>query len=247
MIRTLNVAAFAAMVAVNILANALPLNGQTTGAISDRYPVLFTPAGYVFAIWGVIYLCLAAFVVYQARVHEWDVYAGRIGHLFILSCALNSAWIFAWHFDLLALSTLIIVGLLLTLISLYLRLAPPPDGQVLAWQERWLVKAPFSLYLGWISVATIANVSILLYSAGWQRWGLSDVTWTVTMMVVAAVLAIVMGKREGDFIFVLVVAWALAGIGVRHDAVAEIAFVAWVLAGILAVLVLVLRMRRQSV
>lgn len=216
-LRLLNVVALVAVLATNYAATALPLNGRDTGAISDAYPVLFTPAGYVFAIWGLIYLLLIGFVAYQLRPAPADVERlGRINGLFLLGALANVAWLFCWHYDVLWLSEVFMLTLLGSLIGIYLRLGigtVPRSGA-----SRWLVDLPFSVYLGWISVATIANTAILLYSLGWRGAPLGPDTWTIAMLAVATGLGLVVARRRHDVAYVLVLAWAFAGIAVARSA-----------------------------
>ena len=141
---------------VNGMANALPLNGQNTGEISNRFPVLFTPAGYVFSIWGVIYLGLLAFGIYQLLPSQKNnSRMEKLGYWFFMSNFFNSALIFAWHYNQFPLSLVIMLGLLASLLVIYLRLQV--GIRPVSTSEKWLVNIPFSIYLGWISVATIAN------------------------------------------------------------------------------------------
>ncbi len=218
----INAGAFALMVMVNYLSTSVPLNGQTPDQISDKYPTLFTPAGYVFAIWGVIYLLLAGFVVDQfLREHPR---VERLGGLFAVSCAFNAAWIFAWHWEYLSLSLLIMLALLITLTAISLRLyAGRPSSR----RDRWLVDVPFDVYLGWISVATIANISVVLYAAGWDGWGLGPVAWAVIMIGAAGVLGALSLTLRNNVPFVLVIMWALAGVGAANADRLVLAGVAW--------------------
>jgi hypothetical protein len=211
----INVLAFAGMVTVNVLANALPLNGQLTGEISDRFPVFFTPAAYVFGIWGVIYALLAAFVVYQALPRQREnPQLRRIGYLFALSCLANAAWIFCWHYNLFPLSLLVMLALLGLLVLIYLQLGIGRERA--AGVERWVVHLPFSVYLGWISVATIANASAVLYDLGWNGQPLAPEWWAVIMIGVGVVLTLLMLFRRSDIAFALVIIWAYTGIVVRQ-------------------------------
>ena len=210
-----NILALLAVIFVNYLATSLPLAGRDTGEISDMFPVLFTPAPYVFAIWGLIYLLLIVFVVYQALPGQRDnPRLRRVGYLFALSCALNIAWLFAWHYLLIGLSLVIMLGLLATLIALYERLEIGRDAvSGIAWVATSL---PFSIYLGWITIATAANISITLFDAGWAGWGVSDATWTVVVIAAATAIGLAMLLRRGDVPFNLVVMWALIGIAVAR-------------------------------
>jgi hypothetical protein len=238
------VLAVAATIVVNILANALPINGQTTGDLSDRFTVYFVPAGYVFSIWGLIYLGLIAYAVYQVLPAQRDnVRLRSIDAPFLLSSLANIAWIFLWHYEQFVLSLGVMVVLLASLIVTYMRLdigrsQPPPA-------ERWLVHLPFSIYLGWITVATIANATTVLDYVGWNGWGLSDEAWLVIMLAVALVVATFMTLTRGDIAYLLVLAWAFAGIGVKHADNGIVSTASWVATVIVLILVLVSILRRS--
>lgn len=198
----------------NGLANALPLNGQSTGAISDSFQVVFVPAGYVFSIWGVIYLLLAGFTVYQALpAQRENETLRRIGFLVALSNLLNGAWIFFWHYNLYAWSMAIMLGLLATLIAIYLRLGI--GYYKFTTVEKWLVSIPFSVYLGWITVATIANATALLKYTGWSGWGLDGQTWTILLLAAGLAISIAMSLRHRDIGYAMVLVWAFTGIAVK--------------------------------
>jgi len=139
-----------AMLSVNYLATALPLGGRSTGAISDNYPNLFAPAGYAFAIWGLIYALLAIYVVYQC-LQKQDILTTRINRFFIFNALFNASWLFAWHYDVIWLSVIIMLGLLITLI----KIADILRQSALTPKERLMVRLPFSIYFGWITVATM--------------------------------------------------------------------------------------------
>lgn len=215
--RLINALTLAGMLVVNALANALPLNGKNTGEISDSYPVLFTPAGYVFSIWGLIYLALIGFTVFQALPAQMtNPRLNRIGGWFALSNILNMAWLFSWHWEVLWLSVFFMMGLLASLLVIYMLLEIGFHGRSSP-MEQTLVDFPFSLYLGWISVATIANVSAALYSSGWNGFGLAPQVWAVIMIVVTAILGLLMIHRRNALTYPAVLIWALIGIRVRPD------------------------------
>jgi hypothetical protein len=241
------VVAVLATIAVNGLANALPINGLATGAISDSFPVYFTPAGYVFAIWGLIYLGLLAYAVYQALPSQrHNPRLRSIGALFLVGSVANIAWILLWHYLLFPLTLVAMLVLLGTLIAIYLRLrigrSSPPTV------ERWAVDLPFSIYLGWITVATIANVTALLNYWGWGGFGVSEETWLIVVLAVALVVATLVALTRGDVAYLLVLAWAFAGIGVKHSSITPVATAAWVATGYVLALVVVslLRGRRKQ-
>lgn len=232
--QVVNVAALILTLVVNWASNALPLNGRSAGEISDSFKVLFVPAGYVFAIWGVIYLLLIGFAAYQALpAQRENPRLRRVGYLFALSCLLNAAWLFAWHYGYLPLSLLIMLALLVTLIAIYLRLDIGRQGVV--GRERWLLDLPFSVYLGWITVATVANVSITLFDAGWNGGALGPVPWTLAMLCVGAALGLAMAWLRGDVAYILVLVWAYVGIWVMQAATQPVALTALLLAIVLAV------------
>ncbi|UCG71471.1 MAG: hypothetical protein JSV45_09350 [Chromatiales bacterium] len=233
----INALALTATLVVNGLASGLPLNGQTTGQISNRFDVYFVPASYVFSIWGLIYAALIAFVVYSLLpAHRASAAVGRVGLGFVLSCVANIAWIFCWHYELFELALACMLLMLATLTTVYLRLDVGRAG--VSRSERWCVHAPFSLYLGWISVATVANTTQLLDYVAWGRWGIAAETWMLIILAVVVALAAVVAAQRRDLIYLLVLVWALAGIGVKQAAVAVVASGAWVATGLIALLAL---------
>jgi benzodiazapine receptor len=241
-----NVLAVIAVIVINGLANALPLNGLTTGEISDRFQVYFVPAGYVFSIWGLIYVALIAFAVYQALPAQRDnPRLRRIGYLFALSCVANIAWLFLWHYEIFPLALVAMVALLLLLIAIYLRL-DIGRAQVPA-AEKWLAHVPFSIYLGWITVATIANVTSLLDYLNWNGWGISPEAWTLIMLVVGVGIASAVSLTRGDVAYMLVIVWAFAGIAVKHAGTPVVATAAWVTTALVALMLVVgLVFRKRS-
>lgn len=204
------VAALAATLTVNTLANTLPINGQTTGAISDRYPLKLTPPGYVFGIWGVIYTGMLGYAIYQALPSQRaNPRLRAIGWLFVLSCAANVAWILLWHYNQLRLTLGAMFGILLALIAINTRLGRPLQGPL---GERLLARMPFSIYLGWISVATLVNVNVALYDAGWDGLGIDPDIWTSALLGAGASLGAGLAVGRGDPIFPLVLVWAFSGV-----------------------------------
>jgi len=236
--QVVNVLAVIAVIVVNGLANALPLNGQTQGEISDRFDVFFVPAGYAFSIWGLIYAGLIAFAVYQALpTQRENARLRRVGYLFALSCVANITWLFLWHYELFLLTLVAMLALLLLLIAIYLRLdiGRAQVGGV----ERWLVDVPFSVYLGWITVATIANVTVVLDYLDWNGWGISPQAWTVIMLFVGLVIATAMSLTRGDVAYSLVLIWAYAGIAVKHQDTPVVAITAWVTAALIGLMLMI--------
>ncbi len=211
----LNLLGFLGTVVVNGLANALPINNKTTGELSDLYPNLFVPAGVTFSIWGIIYLLLAIFVIYQLipsvrRDAQRGFFVQRIGLLFFISCLANIAWIFAWHNENVALSLVFMLVLFGSLLAIYLRLHIGKEDATRL--ERYLVHLPFSVYLGWITIATIANVTALLVNVNWNTFGFGEQFWAVTVIIVGIAIALSILFTRKDIYYCLVVDWALLGI-----------------------------------
>ncbi|MEJ2740055.1 MAG: hypothetical protein P8105_09565, partial [Dehalococcoidia bacterium] len=207
----LNLLGFLGVLVVNALANALPINGITTGELSDLYPNLFVPAGLTFSIWGVIYVLLALFIVFQIisvikRSAQGLAFTGRIGIFFFISCIANMGWIFAWHYRILTLSLVIMLLLLGSLITIYIRLRIGRSGA--SKSERYMVHLPFSVYLGWITIATIANVTALLVDAGWNNFGLSGQFWAVLVIAIGIAITLIVLSIRRDVFYALVVDWA---------------------------------------
>jgi hypothetical protein len=244
--QVVNVLATIAVIAVNGLANALPINGQTTGEISDRFDVYFVPAGYVFSIWGVIYLALVGFTIYQALPSQRDnPRLRRVGYLYALSCVANIAWLLLWHYEAFELTIVAMATLLLLLIAIYVILGTGRTRVTAA--ETWLLRVPFSIYLGWITVATIANATSLLDYLNWNGWGIGPEAWAVIMLIAGALIASAVSVTRGDIAYILVIIWAFAGIAIKHSDTTIVAIAAWMTAVIVALTLLVgvpLRMRR---
>ncbi len=218
---------------VNILANALPLNGQNTGEISDRFNVYFVPAGYVFSIWGLIYIGLIAYTIFQALPAQRDNPRLRAtGWWIALGGIANSAWIFLWHYNQFPLTLVAMLVLLATLIVTYLRLGIGRTKVTSG--ERWAVHLPFSIYLGWITVATVANVTSLLDYLKWDGFGLAPELWMGIVLAAVLVIAVMMNFTRRDVAYAAVILWALAGISVKHAAVAAVAVPTWITFGLVA-------------
>jgi hypothetical protein len=210
------------------------LNGRTTAEVSDLYPTLVTPAGNVFAIWGVIYALLLAFVVFQALPSQRrKPFVQNVSFLFALSSVLNVSWLFLWHYDQIVLSVVLMFALLATLIAIYLRLNV--GKSTVSWKEKAYVHLPFSVYLGWITVASIANVAAALVSVNWDAFGLANVTWGVLVIVVALIITLTVIATRKDVAYGLVLIWALVGIAAKQSAYRDIVVAAEVSAIIIAI------------
>lgn len=208
---------FILMVTVNALANILPIAGITTGAVSDSFPNLFAPAGVTFAIWGVIYLLLGFYTLYQLGMFQKDKATDaellkRVGNLFAFSSLINSIWIFCWHYNVIFLSVILMLLILLSLIAIHLILRKTPMSA----KERFFIKLPFSIYFGWITVATIANVTALLVTLGFSGWGLGEPVWTSALIIIGALIGIATAILSRDIPYIATLIWAFAGIYIKH-------------------------------
>lgn len=243
---TINLIVYVVMLAVNFLSQSSSVLGirpfpYTVAELGESRALFFLPAGYVFSIWGIIYLGLGAYVIYQSRPAQRDnPLLDRIGYWFLLSSIGNVAWLVLFLNDLVAVSTVAMLIILVALIMIYLRLdigrAPVSS------RERWLVHIPFSIYLGWISVATVANIAAMLYVGGSviSFLGITADIWAVIMMLVATLLALIMLFNRRDIAFALVVVWAVFGIYARPFDTPIFAAVAALNAGMVSTAALIL-------
>jgi hypothetical protein len=202
MMKVMNVLFFGVMILLNYLANSLPINNKTTGELSGQYPNLFVPAGITFSIWGVIYLLLLVFIVMQFR-ESYKPIVASIGGAFAINTLLNASWIMAWHYERLPLSILIMLGILASLVYIGWKTEHLSFG---------LTKAAFGIYLGWICIATIANITAALVYYNWDGWGVSDQWWAVIMIGIGLLISIfALIRLENPFIGLAVI-WAFTGI-----------------------------------
>ena len=230
---------------LNGAANALPLNGRNTGEISDSFNVLFVPAGYVFSIWGLIYIALLAYTVYQALpAQRQNPRLRATGWWVSLTSIANGVWIVFWHYGLYTLSLVTMLVLLAALLVIYLRLKIGKTR--FSTLEKFTVSAPFSIYLGWITVATLANATALFSYLGWNGWGISDVAWTLILLAVGVGVAAVMAFTRSDIGYLLVLVWAFAGISVRWAALPPLNLAGYAAAGLVLALLVASRVRRPA-
>jgi len=215
-IKVLVVITFLVMVIVNALADILPINGVGTGQVSDLYKNLFAPTGYTFIIWGLIYLLLAGYSFYQIKRNVSNSsLLDRIGFYFIISSITNTFWIFAWHYYRILTSMLLMIIILVCLIMIVREISKTK----LAPKEKIFIKLPFSIYFGWITVATIANATALLVSLGWNGFGISETVWTVAVIIIGLIIGAAVILKNRDIAYGLVIIWAYAGILVKHVSV----------------------------
>lgn len=214
-INILDIISLIVTLVMNGLSQFLPINGVTPKEVSDRYPNLFTPAPITFAIWGVIYLLLIVYILYRSGVFCKESGTGayeRVGVLFIVSCVFNVAWIFCWHYYLIPLSLVCMTGLLVTLIWAFVRITSKP----LTLCESLTLKLPFAVYLGWITVAFVSNVSATLVSVGWDGFGVSEEWWTVIVLIIGAVIGLSVILTRLSWGYGAAMIWAYIGIVIKH-------------------------------
>lgn len=221
-----NILAFSAMVYVNYLSNALPINGNTAGELSDKYVNYFVPAGLTFAIWGVIYSWLLVFLGFQVASFfskniekKVNPIVEKIGWLFVISCVLNISWLLAWHYEFVGLSVLIMLSFLSTL--LYLNYKIGVGKTKISSLEKWISHAPFSIYVGWISIATIANVTALLVNINWNGFGIEGSIWAINMTTIGAFITVFVLFKRNAILFAIVVLWAFYGIYFKRMAIGD--------------------------
>jgi hypothetical protein len=197
------------MITTNALANILPINNIGTGQVSDSYPNLFAPIGLTFSIWGLIYLLLAVYVIYQFKK---DGFVSKVNIYFIISSLANILWIFAWHYDFIGMSLVLMLIILFCLI----KIAETLNRESLSIREKFLIRLPFSVYFGWITVATIANVTTLLVSLNWSGAGVSNEAWTVVVLLVGTLIGVWRMFKDKALAYGVVFIWAYLGIYLKH-------------------------------
>jgi hypothetical protein len=245
--QVMTLAAVLGSIVINTLSNVFPLNGVSVGNLSNTLfgSVQIIPANYAFAIWGLIYIGLIAFGIYQLQPSQRENPRLRhSGYLLAIACIAQCAWIYLFLDRLFPLSNFAMLGILIPLIVMYQRLEIGRER--VSRQERWFIHLPISIYLGWISVATIVNVAIGLYSLKWDGWGIAPSVWTVVMMAIAAVIAAVVSIQRQDTAYVLVIIWALVAIAIRQANIPLIVVTGWGLAIVLMGINLVTQLKPRS-
>lgn len=207
---------YVSMIIVNYFANALPIGGVTTGQASDKFSNLFTPAGITFSIWGLIYILLLGYTIYQfnnkKRNEDQQSTFIKINKLFLLTSLANIAWIFSWHYGIIWLSLLIMFFLLFLLI----KIADIVNNRKNNIVDTVFVLLPFSIYFGWITIATIANITVLLVSIGWNGFGISEEIWTIIVLLTGTIIGIARIFKDKNVYYGLVLVWAYIGIWFKH-------------------------------
>lgn len=222
----------------NYLSNTGIFNGKTIANVSNQYQNLFTPAGYAFSIWGVIYLLLIGFVFYTGRSlfkpskNEADGFVEKIGWWFIISCIANCVWILTWLYGYTGLSVLVLLVSLISLLKILLEALTYHSGNA----QKWFINFPFQIYTGWVSVALIAAAAAWLKKIGWNGWEISEINWTIILIVIASIIHLFMTWKKNAPIFALVAVWALVAIAMANKEVSqEIYYTALIVAGILLI------------
>ncbi|RDE15667.1 MAG: tryptophan-rich sensory protein [Candidatus Thorarchaeota archaeon] len=247
--QVINVIAVVFTIVMNALANILPFNGVTTGTVSDSYPNYFTPPGYVFSIWGAIYVLLFVFVFYQAKKSQVnETYLGKIGYLYLIGAILNVAWLILFHYSygntpLLVLSEFLIIGFLVVLLLTYVRLGI--GIKEVSLRQKLAIHLPTSVYVGWISLATIANTASVL-NAYLTITVDVQVLWTALVLVVALLLSTLMIVLRRDIAYGLVVIWASVGIASKWISIPLIFNTAIIVAVVVALLILIVPIIRKK-
>lgn len=229
-------------IGVNFLTSQFPPQGVTVAQLATTVfaPVYFLPATYAFAIWGVIYLGLIALGVYQFQANQREEPTlRRSGYWLVLASLAQCVWIYLFTLRLISGSVVAMVGILICLGIMYRRLE---IGSPASRAMRWLVHRPISVYLGWITVATVVNVSVALYNLNWDGAGMAPEVWTVLLMGVSALLGMGVTLQRQDLAYPLVIVWALVALVVRHWAMPLIA----VSGGVLAIAVLLVALLGQT-
>lgn len=248
---------------VNVLAVILPINGISTQELSDRIPNLFVPAGITFSIWSIIYILLILFMLFQINdvfiSKKNPEYLDRIGFYFMLTGLANICWIFLWHYEKVNLSIFAMIILFLSLLIIYQRLK---IGKIkISLKEKMLVHLPISVYIGWITVATIANVTAVLVDNNAGELFLGEMVWTILLIIIATLITIIIIKNRNDIAYSLVIIWALIGIAIKrfspdvingiivYDVQNEIAYsaVACIIIIVVTILITIFMRRKKSI
>ena len=232
-----------ATLAANTLANTRGIAGQRTGEVAARYDLPFAPAGWVFGIWSVIYLGLIAFAVWQwtprgARSSR----AAAIRPVYVFTGVTNIAWLVFWHHERLAATLALMLLLFLALLAIYRSLESPPPRSL---AEAWCVDAPFSLYLGWITIATLANLGVVVVAQDALGLGIDPERWSQAMLAIALAAGLFVYLRAGDVIFLVVMTWAALGIALKEGQPPGVALPAMAVAGLTGIGVIRLLLLRD--
>ena len=222
-------------ITLNYLSNTGIFNGKTIANVSNQFQNLFTPAGYAFSIWGLIYILLIGFAFFTGRSlfkpsqNEADGFVEKIGWWFVVSCIANCAWILTWLYGFTGLSVIVLLVAFISLLMIVLEALKYNTSSA----QKWYINFPFQIYAGWVSVALIAATAAWLTKIGWNGLGISEITWTIILMIIASIIHLFMTWKKNAPIFAFVAVWALVAIAVANKEVSqEIYFTALIAAGI---------------
>lgn len=234
LLKILNLVLFTVMIYVNFLANSLPINAQTTGAISNSYPNLFAPAGLTFTIWGVIYLLLTIVSILFFFDSNKEILQ-KVSWFFIISSALNSLWIFAWHYEKFGLSVIIMLLLLASIIIINKKLSSSATS---------IIKVGFGIYLGWICIATIANITVWLVSLNWSGFGISNEIWTSLMIAIGLIITTLSVYKFNNPFIAASVIWAFIGIAIKQNGNSNTVFISAIIGAAMFAIIIILYLLR---
>ena len=213
----LNLVSIVGIIFWNYYANSAGINGNSVGSLSDEYANLFTPAGYAFSIWGLIFIGLLILGIYVMKI-AFDSAASndvinRIGPWLIIANIGNGLWLWFWLNEMTGVSVLVMLVILISLLTLMVRLGISTSD--VSKDIKRMIYWPIACYTGWITVAAVANISAYLAKLNWS-WLFDEITWTVIMIIIAAVLYLLVLRTRKSFIFASVGVWAFVAIAVRH-------------------------------
>jgi hypothetical protein len=233
-------------IVINYFSNTGIFNGNTMKIVSDKYHNYFTPAGYAFSIWGLIYLGLLGFVCYTGSVFfkkrsrniEDKIIVLNIGWWFVISCIANSFWIIAWLYEYTGLSVIIMLVLLFSLLKIIVNTRMELDFHPL--KKYLFIFWPFAIYSGWITVALIADVAAWLTKINWSGGGISEIAWTIIMIVVAGLINVLMIWKRNLREFAVVGIWALMAIAFGNkNEVPSIVYTCYLISAILLISIII--------
>lgn len=224
-----NFLAWLAVVIINGIAGSGKLNNISTGAVSNDYPTAITPDGWAFSIWGLIFTLTGIFSIYQLlpEKRKSNFIFRSIGPFFLVNCLFTFAWPFCWHWRAFWVSVGMILALLLSLIVIYIRLRidysekgrerTDEEGNIFTTWDYWILQVPFSVFLGWITVATIANIMVALSASNVDmNMGFRSEVWSIVLQTLCTIISLGILRFRYDFFYSGVIAWAQFAIATKH-------------------------------